>query len=229
MSKNSLPVYSFLLQLLIFFFQLLHFRPFDWFGRRFEQVLFSPSIRFIHDFSLIDQLLISYSVLILIPVPFPPQMKSILTFHLSFCAPPPQVHFLFGVWDEISDVLGNIILLSDASDAFLVVVLSSMQSTIPPFLPWATSISTFCDAWKALGELLKDKPIFSFLRLALFRAVFQVYVCIEVACRRSSLLCRSSGCDTSSKVPFIMSCWNWWSGIVTQMFFWTRLPAGEMH
>lgn len=171
-SKNA----TFLLQLLILFFQLSHFWPFNWFGCGLSRFRFSSSSHFILDFSLIDLVASSLAPswsLNLFFCSFNPKWSlswlSICPFELF----PPSTSFLEC---EMRSLMSSVT-LSCWVMLFPVVFLSSMQRRIPPFLPWAPSISCFYDAWEELAEILKDKLIFSFL---FFHGVFQVSIRIEV-------------------------------------------------
>lgn len=71
-----------------------------------------------------------------------------------------------------------------------------MQRRIPPFLPWAPSISSFHDAWEELGEILKDKLIFSYV---FSLGVFQVSICIAVY-------------TSATAAYYAVSMWFWGKG-----------------
>lgn len=118
-------------------------------------------------------LLISKCIFLL----FQPKMKSVLTFHLSFWAFPPVSFLDFEMRSLVSSVT-----LSCWVMLFLFVLSHPcrVESILLHFLPWATSISPFSVAWEELGEILKDKLVFSLA--ALSRGVCQVSIYRGVLC-----------------------------------------------
>lgn len=139
----------------------------------FEQFFFLPPAVLFLSFSTHGHcsfrstfLLISKCILLL----FQPQMKSVFTFHLSFWA----FSFFISFLDFEMRSLMSSVTLSCWVMLFLFVLSHPcrVESILSHFLPWATSISPFGVAWEELGEILKDKLIFSFA--ALSRGVCQV-------------------------------------------------------
>lgn len=150
---------------------------------------------------LSGSLLISKLILLL----FQSQMKSVLTFYLSFWAPPP-FYFLLGMWDEISDVLSNIILLTYAFSSCSPLIHAGKN---PTFSPLSTIHLPF--PW-CLERAERNSQGQTDLFICVFSCcVSRFHPYWGVHRRNSSLFCRRSLCDSESKVPLTIppSVWNW--------------------